>query len=454
MFVRQKGIGERRSRQQLENFQRQQMKFLCSTISTLLKLFLLFQFHSCNSTAVPIRIKINGSKLIHPLTNLPFRLTGFNMGNHLHSIDAKTMLSILPGANVVRLVVLDWDNTGNPNPSTDCMTAETPFIHTSCLLRLDRQIKQITSANIWVILTDRSKYGAGADFINDPTSDVFHNATLRSNMYVMWKTIAARYLSYDYIAAYEIMSEPRDKSATFSQIHDFYSGGCAAVHSVDPRTPCMIGPGPYYKLWHFNTSMILKNDTNIIYTFDYFQPSNYIFATANNDDGSKISKYPSTQTCSHLYLNFAKECCPNGNTMLNISFDSNWHRDNFQRFAVALRTKSNVPIFMNQWSVVRKVTKEEGRYHFVEDIANITQQLDIGWTWWVWRGDSPKNGSSAFIYYASNGSVIVEHELVAAVKPYMSDTDTDKGKAVVPSLVDDATLTTLVKATSSKQGCT
>lgn len=144
----------------------------------------------------------------------------------------------------------------------------------------------------------------------------------------------------------------------------------------------MIGPGPYYKLWHFNTSMILKNDTNIIYTFDYFQPSNYIFATANNDDGSKISKYPSTQTCSHLYLNFAKECCPNGYTMLNISFDSNWHRDNFQRFAVALRTKSNVPIFMNQWSVVRKVTKEEGRYHFVEDIANITQQLDIGWTWW------------------------------------------------------------------------
>ena len=74
-----------------------------------------------------------------------------------------------------------------------------------------------------VILTDRSKYGAGADFINDPTSDVFHNATLRSNMYVMWKTIAARYLSYDYIAAYEIMSEPRDKSATFSQIHDFYT---------------------------------------------------------------------------------------------------------------------------------------------------------------------------------------------------------------------------------------
>ena len=42
---------------------------------------------------------------------------------------------------------------------------------------------------------------------------------------------------------------------------------------------------------------------------------------------------------------------------------------------------------------------------------------------------------------------------MAAVKPYMSDTDTDKGKAVVPSLVDDATLTTLVKATSSKQGC-
>ena len=78
---------------------------------------------------------------------------------------------------------------------------------------------------------------------------------------------------------------------------------------------------------------------------------------------------------------------------------------------------------MNQWSVVRNVADSAGRLAFVADVANLTQQLDIGWSWWVWRGDTPKGGSSAFVYYASNGSTIVEQGLVDAVKSHMSDSD-------------------------------
>ena len=361
--------------------------------------------------ASPLRIRINGSKMTNPHTNRSFRLTGFNMGNHLHPGDAAYMKKVLPGANVVRLVVLDWDNTGNPSPSSDCMIDQAPYIKDSCLRRLDHQIQQITEAKIWVILTCRSKWGAGQDYGTDPQSDVFHNTTLRSNMYAMWKAVALRYSTFDYIAAYEIMSEPRDKGATPLQIHDFYAGGCEAVHAVDPHTPCMVGPGPYYKLWHFNTSMILSNDRNVIYTFDYFQPTSYIFSQG-------IVQYPSRQECGALYLGFAEECCPNGPRALE-HFDATWHFNNLNKYAVALRETSNVPIFMNQWSVVRAVSEEHGRYQFVQDIANLTQELDIGWTWWVWRGDTPKNGSSAFVYYTSNGTVVLEDGLVSAVKPFM-----------------------------------
>ena len=72
---------------------------------------------------------------------------------------------------------------------------------------------------------------------------------------------------------------------------------------------------------------------------------------------------------------------------------------------------------------MRGVSAANGRNRFVADVANLTQQLGIGWAWWVWRGDTPKGGSSAFVYYASNGSTIVEQGLVDAVKSHMSDSD-------------------------------
>ena len=57
-------------------------------------------------------------------------------------------------------------------------------------------------------------------------------------------------------------------------------GGCAAVHEVDPATPCMVGPGPYYKLWRFAPTMLL-NEKNVIYTFDYFVPEAFTFGESS-----------------------------------------------------------------------------------------------------------------------------------------------------------------------------
>ena len=69
--------------------------------------------------------------------------------------------------------------------------------------------------------------------------DVFNNSTLASMMNAMWSHVAEHYAGWDNIAAYEILSEPRDKDATAEQVRDFYSGGCASTQATDPRTPCM-----------------------------------------------------------------------------------------------------------------------------------------------------------------------------------------------------------------------
>jgi hypothetical protein len=97
---------------------------------------------------------------------------------------------------------------------------------------------------------------------------------------------------------------------------------------------------------------------------------------------------------------------------------------------VALRDEAKVPVLMNQWSVVRGVTEKAGRYAYVSDLADLLQEFDIGWAWWTFRGNEPKPGSSAFVYYANNGSIIQEDGLISAVKGFMADTDKEQEIAV------------------------
>lgn len=39
----------------------------------------------------------------------------------------------------------------------------------------------------------------------------------------------------------------------------------------------MVGGAPYYNLWNFNANTVLRNTSNVIYTFDYFLPQDFVF---------------------------------------------------------------------------------------------------------------------------------------------------------------------------------
>ena len=79
--------------------------------------------------------------------------------------------------------------------------------------------------------------------------------------------------------------------------------GCAAAQAVDPATPCMVGPGPYYKLWKFDSEMLISNNSNVIYTFDYFVPERFSFGK------QQMPTYPGEYECKDLYRGFVPECC-------------------------------------------------------------------------------------------------------------------------------------------------
>lgn len=115
--------------------------------------------------------------------------------------DGALMRRLMPGANVVRVVGVLWDNSGSRE---DCMTDTPPhYFREGCFAALDNAVRQATGAGLWVVLAARAVYAAGQNYIDDPGADVFHNATLRRMFGAMWRHVAGHYASWDRIGAYE-----------------------------------------------------------------------------------------------------------------------------------------------------------------------------------------------------------------------------------------------------------
>ena len=189
------------------------------------------------AVAAPLRLTVNGSSLLDP-SGAKIRLTGFNWQSGRTGPDpGGLMKQLAPGATVARLVGVLWGNTDplQAHPNKECMTTEPPhYFNDKCFDDLDPWVKSATDAGLWVILAVRGEYVAGQKFDTDPGSSIFRNATLANMSFAMWRHVAAHYASWDRIAAYEVLSEPRDKTVAASAVREYYEG-CLLYTSPSPR---------------------------------------------------------------------------------------------------------------------------------------------------------------------------------------------------------------------------
>ena len=120
----------------------------------------------------------------------------------------------------------------------------------------------------------------------------------------------------------------RVKAVNPAVVTGFYKGACQHLQSVDPGTPCLVGPRPYYNLNAFDKSILIPGNANVIYTFDYFQPDKYIGGPGHS---SSVPTYPGTYKCGDLYKGWANEInCPHGAAAMT-GFNASWHRTNLIR---------------------------------------------------------------------------------------------------------------------------
>ena len=374
----------------------------------------------------PARLTINGTSLFEP-SGSAIRLQGFNWQlGRTTTADGALMKKLIPEANVARLVGIFWDNSDpkSGHPTSDCMTQTPPhYFDDSCFKTLDPWVKTATDAGLWVILAVRSQVGAGQYFDTDPGSCVFHNTTLKNMLFAAWTHIAQHYASFDNIAAYEILSEPRDKTISSQAVRDFYQGGCLAARAGDPTAPCMIGNAPYYKLWKFKANQVglLDKTIPVIYTFDYFTPDNFVFGK------SSVPVYGKQYKCKELADGWVDAACPNKDGDAMQALDKNWTRTQFVEFAIATQQQLNAPVFINQWEAVHGITSTNstsGALQYVEDVASLAQEYNLGWAWWTWAGGNSagwSHGSSEIVFRFGNGTEMYDTEVLNALQKYMKN---------------------------------
>lgn len=148
----------------------------------------------------------------------------------------------------------------------------------------------------------------------------------------MWEFLADRYKNTPYIAAYELLSEPHPpKPYTSANVREFYEELTPRIRAIDPDIPVIFGPDDHYEITLMNHTYS-TGTTNVIYTFNFYEPTEYIKQTQASNSGTYI-EYPST-----YYSEKKKQ---------NITLDKEYLRSVMMN-AINFRDTYNVPIFNNQ----------------------------------------------------------------------------------------------------------
>lgn len=340
----------------------------------------------------PLRLSACGAELIPSGGRLadggpgkPLMLSGVNMFIQYYMElpsarrDIRWLRESVPSANVIRLVGVLWHDSTGPGDGLECSTDDptSGYMSTKCVRALDRLIGEATAAGLWVILTARAKYAAGWGWPGEP--DVWHSPALVEKYFAMWGWIAERYSTWERIAGYEIMSEPRTKDAAPERVASFMRGACDAVHRSDPRALCVVGPAPYYKAWNFDERVLLDRD-NVLYTYDFFVPWHLV--TADTGTGSD-ARFPGTFSCRDVYETWWSDFCDSSEQPVRV--DASWLQRTTREVPYSLSRTFNVPVFCNQWGVKNELYRSHGRLEYARVLLDALVQYNVSSTYWIWR---------------------------------------------------------------------
>jgi aryl-phospho-beta-D-glucosidase BglC (GH1 family) len=207
----------------------------------------------------------------------------------------------------------------------------------------------------------------------------------------MWQFLADRYKNKPGIAAYEILSEPHPKKpATGIDVRTFYEALINEIRKVDQRTPLMIGANDHYDI-NLLEEVYTNVDENIIYTFNFYLPTEYIKPEKREQAGLPLVAYPST------FTNLEGQ---------EVQLNKDYLVDVIQP-AIRFRDEHDVPVLINQ---VGARSRCPGHLQYMEDVGDIFRQHHVPFTYWTYRTQDDSTEYGLYWYDKKKDSYVLKED--------------------------------------------
>lgn len=178
----------------------------------------------------------------------------------------------------------------------------------------------------------------------------------------IWDQLSNRYKNYSDKLVFELLNEPKDnlRGAVWNE---YLKAGVETIRSHDKRRKIIIGPDSYYSVERLY-NLVIPKDRNLILTFHYHEPNNFIFEGEYYYEGDKkLKNIEWTGTEAEM-------------SVLNNKFD----------IAKKYSKENNVPVFLGEFGTSKKV-KEPYRQQWIETVRTEADNYNFSWAYWEFCSD-------------------------------------------------------------------
>jgi endoglucanase len=271
------------------------------------------------------------------------------------------------GCDVIRLPINLHEMTdGAPNYTID------PLL----LYFLDSAVTWAEELEIYLILDNHSF---------DPSSST--DPDIGYILIPVWRQLATHYEECSTYILYEILNEPHGiADSTWNRIQQSVVD---SIREVDQKHTIVVGPAGWNS-YHNLSAMPEYDDTNLIYTFHFYDP--FVFthqgATWTNPSMESLAGVPFPYNAAEM-----PSCPPElVGTWIESSLN-NYHNDgtvahvgDLIDIAVDFKNTRDVPLFCGEFGVYIPNSDNEDRVFWYEVVRTFLEEDSISWTTWDYKG--------------------------------------------------------------------
>ncbi|MFN7116435.1 MAG: cellulase family glycosylhydrolase [Saprospiraceae bacterium] len=288
------------------------------------------------------------------------------------------------GCDVIRLPInLHFMTDGAPNYNID------PLFYTF----LDQVVNWAEELQIHLIL-DNHTFDPAAN--TDPNVGII--------LEKVWKQMAAHYKDRSNYIYYEVLNEPHGiADALWNSIQQSV---VTAIRTIDTKHTIIVGPAGWNS-YNNLAAMPVYNDTNLIYTFHFYDP--FVFTHQGATWGE-----PSMAALANVPFPYNATKMP----VFPAALRGTWVESAFNNYqndgtvakvkqlidiAVQFKQSRNVKIFCGEFGVYIPNSNNEDRVFWYDTVRKYLEEKGIAWTSWDYHG--------GFGIYNKGGNDLFEHDL-------------------------------------------